>query len=192
MKKLISVLLIAVLSLGVLTSCGDKEDIGTVKEVKADTYVDRFIDAAKETVKDSKGNEIEIAEPTVEEKEGNKSNTTTLTYGEDKDVIEIYSNPETNEINGANLRVESPSATREADLERFFALTEVLLRQSDPTITDAQVEDAIKRFKDAVPDDPTAEGYTGMCTYTVEINGLSYLAFYDFTTDPASCEIILS
>lgn len=186
MKRIICVLLTAVLAFGVLTSCGE-DKTGTIKEVNVDTYTDRVVDAAKEEA--AKNDSVE--KPVVTKEEFRTYVSTKITYNENE-LIDITSNIDTKEVNGAKMSFYSSQETREADLEKFFYRIEMLLRKSDPSVTDEQVNEAIGKFKEAVPDDPSAEGYTGLCSYTHMLNGISYFVYYNFTEDTAELELIIT
>ena len=165
---------------------GDTKDI---KNTTAEAYVEKYVDAAKKTAQGNPEAPTAVI-PEVTEKEEPKYNTTTLTYG-DKAVIEVYSNKETNAVNGSNLRVYSPAATRKEDEAYFFAQVKVMIKNSDPSASRNQIDSLVELFRAALPD-PEAEGYTGFSARTETLHDISYMAFYDYSVEPATLELLVS
>lgn len=184
MKKLISVALVFLMVVSLLASCGKKNQ--TLKEAKVDGFVDRFVDAAKEAAKTDET----VQEPEVEVIEWEKYNETQLTYNETT-TIEIYSDPVTETVNGVNLRVYTKAETRDSDVQYFLNQVKSVIKMSDPKASDSQINNLIDLFTAAVPD-PAAEGYTGVSARTEALNDISYMVYYDFTTEPGVMELLVS
>lgn len=174
MKKYFALLAVAAVIL-CAASCekGSKTAAINEQELDIDTYIERYVEGYDKSKNyDGVTPTEENPTVTVESPENGSYIETTITYTEDI-YIEIFSDTETGNINGGELTVVVNGQPEKA-METLKKYSEELLRNSDPSITDEQIQDVITQIEESAPSDLAA----GFSSRTMSVNELSYSVFF--------------